>query len=74
VDDFDHHLLRFHSIEHILPQCFLFDRFGKLLGCFVVYVGIQQGTTHFLECLGNIDLGNLSLPFQYLKRPLQSVT
>jgi hypothetical protein len=74
VHDLHHHLFRFHGIEHILTQRFLFDGLGKFLGGLVVHVGIEQGTTHLLQGLGYIYFGNPALTLQYLKRPLQSVT
>ena len=39
-----------------------------------VYVGVEQCTTYLFKGLRHVDLGDLAFAFQYLKRPLQSVT
>ena len=71
VHNLHHQLLRLDGSQHILSQGFLLDRISKVLSNFVVDIGIEQGTTHILQSLSYINLGDFALTFQYLERPLK---
>ena len=70
VNDLHHQLTRLHSSEHIHTHRLLLHRIRELLSHLKVHVGIKQCTTHVLQRLSNVDLRNLSLTFQDLKRSL----
>ena len=74
MNDLHHQLARFHSRQHVHTQRLLLHRIGKVLGHLIVDVGIKQCTADVLQGLGNIDLGDLALTLQDLKRSLKSVT
>ena len=67
--DLDHQLARTHTRHHILTQRFLLHLVRKLLCSLVVHIRFQQGLTDILHGLRNIDFGDSSLTFQYLKTP-----
>ena len=73
VNDLHHQLLGLHGGEHVLSQSLLLHGVGEGLGHLVVHVGIQQGATHVLEGLGNIDFGNLALTLQYFPRAFETL-
>ena len=66
-----HQLLWLDGCQHVLSQSFLLDSIGEGLCYLVVDVGIEQGTTHIFQRLGNVDLGYLAFTFQYLERPFE---
>ena len=71
VHDFHHQLLGLDGCQNVLAKCFLLNSIGESLCHLVVDVGIEQGTTHILQRLGDVDLGYLTFTFQYLERPFQ---
>ena len=73
VYDLHHQLAGLHGGEHVLSQCLLLHRVGKILGHAVVDIGIQQGTSYVLERFCHIDFGYLAFTFQYLEGPFQSL-
>ena len=68
----DHQLLWLDGCEHVLSQCLLLYRVGECLGHLIVHIGIKEGPTHILECLGNVNLGDFSFTFQDLERPFEA--
>ena len=68
MDNLHHQLAWLHGCEHIHTHRLLLHSICERLGYLIVNVGIQQGTTNILKCLSNIDFGDFSLTFKYLKR------
>ncbi len=68
VHDLHHELAGLHGGEHVHAHRLLLHGVGKLLGHFVVDIGVEQCPAYILECLGYVDLGDFSLTFQYLER------
>ena len=74
VNNLHQQLTRLDGSEHVHTHRLLLHRVCKLLGNLIVHVGIQQSTTNILQRLGNINLRDFALTFQYLERPFKSVT
>ena len=69
-----HQLTGFHGCQHVHTHCLLLHGVRKCLGHLVVHVRIQQRLAHIFQRLGNVNLGDFSLTFQYLERPFKSIT
>ena len=74
VHNLHHQLAWLDGCEHIHTQRLLLDSISKLLGYFIVDVGIQQCLTHIFQRLCNVNLGDFSFTFQYLERAFKSIT
>ena len=72
VGDLDHQLPGTNSGHDVLSEGFCLNGIGELLGSLVVNVRLQQGFADILNGFGDVDLGNSTLAFQYLKRPFKS--
>ena len=59
-----HQLARLNGVEHILAKSLCLDSIGKLLGDFIVDVGVKKRAAHILERFGYVDFGNLTLAFE----------
>ena len=67
VDNLHHELAWLDGGQHVHAQCFALHVVRETLGHFVVDIRIEQRAAHVLQRLGDIDLGDFSLTFQYLK-------
>ena len=74
MDDFHHQLSGTDGSQHILSESFRLYRIGKLLGYFIIDIGIEQCATYIFQGLGYVYLGNLTLAFEDLKRAFESFT
>ena len=73
VHDLHHKLAWFNGCEHVHAHRLLLYRVGKCLRNLVVDVGIKQCASYVFKCFCNVDLGDFSLTFEYLKTAFQSV-
>ncbi len=73
ADDLGHHLSGLYRAEHVLAQGLALYLVGKCLGDLVVDVGIDQRAPYLFERLGNVDLGNATLAFEYAERPFEFI-
>ena len=67
MDNLHHELAWLDGGQHVHAQCFALHVVRETLGHFVVDIRIEQRAAHVLQRLGDIDLGDFSLTFQYLK-------
>ena len=74
VHNLHHQLAGLHGSEHVHTHRLLLHGIRERLCHLVVHVGIKQCTTHVFQGFSYVDLGDLSLTFQYLERSLKSVT
>ena len=70
--DFDHQLAGLEGGQHVLPQCFGFDRVGEGLGYLIVYVSFDECFPDVFQSFGDIDFCDFPLAFEYLERPFES--
>ena len=73
VNDLDHQLTRLDGCKHVHAQSLLLHLVGEVLGNLIVYVGIEQRTTHVLESLCNIDFGDLAFTLEDFERALKTL-
>ncbi len=74
VNDFHHQLAGGNRCKDILPQRLFLHCVGKGLGNLKVHVGIEQRPSDILQGLCNIDLTDVALPLEQLKRPVELIT
>ena len=73
VHNLHHKLAWLNGSKHVHTHSLLLHRVGKCLCYLVVNVGIKQCASYVFKCFCNVDLGDFSLTFKYLKTAFQSV-
>ena len=73
VDDFDNHLRRRQAFHNLGADGTLGNGFRKVLGDFIVDVGLQKGKSHLTHCVLNVAFGQCALTFQLFKSGFESV-
>ena len=72
MDNFHHHLLRFHRKKHILSEGFSLNVVSESFCNFIVYVGIKKSFTHIFQSFSHVDFSNFTLTFKDFKRTLKA--
>ena len=72
MNHLDHELSGTQGCEHVHAQSLLLNGIGELLGNLVVDIGIKQGLAYVLQGFGNVNFGDFTFTFQYLKGPFKS--
>ncbi len=74
MHNFNHKLTGRYGRKHILTQRLFLYNVGKGFGNLEVNVGIEQSAPYIFEGFGYVDLGNMALPLEQLKRPVELIT